>query len=90
MFLFTQILCVKCNVLYIGAPTSRFGGGPNHLAPALNIRHVIANTVPLYNICKFCNSKKTGQLYISNFSESSKSRMQRFEEPQFGHPWYSE
>jgi len=25
---------------------------------------------------------------ICNFSESSKSRMQRFEEPQFGHPWY--
>jgi len=35
MFLFTSILCVKCNVLYIGGPNVQVQGGPNHLAPAL-------------------------------------------------------
>jgi len=30
---------------------------------------------------------ETKNKYINNFSESSKSRMQKFEEPQFGHPW---
>jgi len=29
--------------------------------------------------------KNKKQIY--NYSQSSKSRMQRFEEPQFGHPW---
>jgi len=28
MFSFTWILCVKCNILYTGGSTSRFGGGP--------------------------------------------------------------
>jgi len=40
MFLFAYILCVKCNVLYIGGPSVHVRGGPNHLAPSLPRRHV--------------------------------------------------
>jgi len=43
---------------------------------------MLANTVPLYNISTLCNKNKK---QICNFSETSKSCIQRFEEPQFGH-----
>jgi len=31
--------CVKCNVLYIGAPNVQARGAPNYLAPALSVWH---------------------------------------------------
>jgi len=39
MFLFMQILYVKCNILHIGDPNVQAREVRNHLAPALVVMH---------------------------------------------------